>query len=374
MQIIIKFLKKTGLAWLTLGIIVIATACFFANNGQMYREPLGKITTISTQSTGKQSDQYGNRVKTYNQKLTVQRLNGQHRGETIHLNNSFDSAEALNVRLHKGQQVFLTHDGHANWSIKNVRHDYIWIPFAIFVLGSLWILMGQHGRIMILTLFMNVGLFIAFVWLNNAIPNQNLFVLFIPFAIIVTILTLGLLMGFRSKQMWVISSTVLLTSLITLGLSEIVFQVLHNQGVYYEHMDFVTENPDNLFMAMTLVGVLGAVMDEATDMTATLFSLKRERPSISTSELIHAGRDLGGEIFGALNNVLFLIFIAEQLPMAVLYLRNGNTWSFTYISNLSIGMIQTLISAIGIVLTVPVGLLVFKLFDRSSHQKIGGQG
>ncbi|SUP58902.1 YibE/F-like protein [Weissella viridescens] len=36
-------------------------------------------------------------------------------------------------------------------------------------------------------------------------------------------------------------------------------------------MEFVTENPETLFMAMTLVGVLGAVMDEATDMTATLF-------------------------------------------------------------------------------------------------------
>lgn len=362
MQILKSYLKKTWHAWLALFVLVISVACFFSFNGAMYHDPLVRVSQVKTHKTGAESDQYGNRVKTYSQKITATFLNTKQAHETIKLTNSYDTSYALNEPVRPGQQLFLTHDGHGQWSIKNARHDMLWMPLAVFVLGAMLILTGRHGRLMLLTLFMNVGLFIFFIWLNTQIPHSNVFVLFIFFSILTTILTLGLLMGFRSRQTWVIITTVLATSLVTLSLSALIFTILHNQGVYYEHMEFVTENPETLFMAMTLVGVLGAVMDEATDMTATLFSLKRERPDISNGELIKAGRNMGGEIFGALNNVLFLIFIAEQLPMAVLFLRNGNNWSFTYISNLSIGMIQTLISAIGIVLTVPIGLLCFKLF------------
>lgn len=73
--------------------------------------------------------------------------------------------------------------------------------------------------------------------------------------------------------------------------------------------------------------------------------------------MIDAGRHVGQEIFGALTNVLFLIFIAAQIPMAILFLRNGNNIGYTYDMNMALGMLQTLISAIGIVLTVPAGIL-----------------
>lgn len=373
MQMILNYFKKTWRSWLALIALVAGTACFFATNAQMYHDPIAKITSVQTDTTGQQSDPYGNRVETYKQSLETKLLNTSDRGKTIRLTNDYDESGALNVKLKTGQQVFLTHDSNMNWSVKNVRHDLLWVPFMVLVLGVMTILMGRHGRIMLLTLGLNVALFICFIFLNISIPHSNLFVVFIPFAILTTLFTLGLLMGFKSRQTWTIVLTVLLTSAVTLLISKIVFMLLHNQGVYYEHMEFVTDNPSTLFMAMTLVGVLGAVMDEATDMTATLFSMQRERPNISSKELIKAGRNIGGEIFGALNNVLFLIFIAEQFPMAVLYLRNGNSWSFTYMTNLSIGMLQTLISAIGIVLTVPIGLMCFKLMTLRSLKNKGGQ-
>ena len=118
---------------------------------------------------------------------------------------------------------------------------------------------------------------------------------------------------------------------------------------------------------MTLVGVLGAVMDEATDMIATLF-----RSSV-TSQYGTKGTSYWTSCrsrnFGALSNTLFLIFIAEQVPMAVLYLRNGNNWGFTYTMNLSLGMIQTLISAIGIVLTTPA-IWVWILRKRQQRRQV----
>ena len=57
---------------------------------------------------------------------------------------------------------------------------------------------------------------------------------------------------------------------------------------------------------------------------------------------------------GPLINVLFFIFVAETMPMALLYLRNGNSWGYTFSMNMSLGVIQSLISGIGIVLAVPL--------------------
>ena len=57
--------------------------------------------------------------------------------------------------------------------------------------------------------------------------------------------------------------------------------------------------------------------------------------------------------------------------MAVLYLRNGNDWGFTYMMNMSLGLVQTLISAIGIVLTVPAGIMWVLLVRKFTRVKTG---
>ena len=65
---------------------------------------------------------------------------------------------------------------------------------------------------------------------------------------------------------------------------------------------------------------------------------------------------------GPLINVLVLIFIAEALPMTILYLRDNNTLAFSFEFTLSLGAIQSLMSAIGICLTVIFASLTSLVF------------
>ena len=60
--------------------------------------------------------------------------------------------------------------------------------------------------------------------------------------------------------------------------------------------------------------------------------------------------------------VLVLIFMAEALPMTILYLRDNNTLVYTFKYTLSLGVIQSLSSAIGIVLTVIFATLASSVF------------
>ncbi len=134
----------------------------------------------------------------------------------------------------------------------------------------------------------------------------------------------------------------------------IVFSLTHEKGVYYESMQYVTQLPRPLFLAETILGSLGAVMDESTDIIASLTALKAEKPDVSAKQIFKSGRQIGGEIMGPLVNVLFFIFVAETLPMALLYLKNANSWNYSFNMTMSLGVVQSLISGIGIVLTIPL--------------------
>lgn len=95
-------------------------------------------------------------------------------------------------------------------------------------------------------------------------------------------------------------------------------------------------------------------MDESTDIIASLMALKTEKPDISAKQIFKSGRQIGGEIMGPLVNVLFFIFVAETLPLALLFLKNANSWGYTFNMTMSLGVVQSLISGIGIVLTIPL--------------------
>lgn len=103
-------------------------------------------------------------------------------------------------------------------------------------------------------------------------------------------------------------------------------------------------------------------MDEATDIVSSLYELTQHKKDLTAKQLLLSGRTMGQEIMGPLINVLVLIFIAEALPMTILYLRDNNTLAFSFEFTLSLGAIQSLMSAIGICLTVIFASLTSLVF------------
>lgn len=47
-------------------------------------------------------------------------------------------------------------------------------------------------------------------------------------------------------------------------------RLTHERGIDYEAVDYATQDPRALFLSQTILGVLGAVMDEATDIVSSL--------------------------------------------------------------------------------------------------------
>ena len=153
---------------------------------------------------------------------------------------------------------------------------------------------------------------------------------------------------------------------VSFALCYVIMHVTGESEMKYETGDYATQDPRGLFLAQTLIGILGPVMDEATDIISSLYELIQTKKDITIRQLVHSGRTMGQEIMGPLINVLVLIFIAGALPETILYLRDNNTLASTFGFTLSLGATQSVISAIGIVLTVifATGCSLFFLKDR----------
>ncbi|MBA1393210.1 YibE/F family protein, partial [Lactobacillus sp. XV13L] len=149
--------------------------------------------------------------------------------------------------------------------------------------------------------------------------------------------------------------------------STIILQLSNNQGIHYETLNYGIQPFQWIFLAETLLGVLGACMDETTDITASVYQLLQEQPQITKHQLFTSGMHVGREIIGPLINILFYLFLAELIPIIVLYLRNGNTLQFSLSRTLTLGYTQTVISAIGIVLAVPLTAFLAASLLRSKN-------
>ena len=72
-----------------------------------------------------------------------------------------------------------------------------------------------------------------------------------------------------------------------------------------------------------MIGLLGAVMDAATDIVSTLFEMKRDQPELTKQQLFKSGQVIGRSVMGPLINVLLLIFLPKRLQCRSYILRQA---------------------------------------------------
>jgi len=324
-------------------------------NADLYHQTVAQVTQVRAQSHSSTTDEFENKDMTYTQVVTVKVLNKAHRGRIYHIKNTYTGSGAMDQSYRVGSQVFLRipSDQSSAVTIQGLKRDtalafVVWLAFALLLL-----IMRFSGLMAILSVGLNALLFYAAIQIDLMTNGGHIYLLFGVLAVIFAALTLWLVLGF-SRQMIVTFSATMAGTGLAVVISLIVFAVTHERGVTYESMQYVTQVPRPLFLVETILGSLGAVMDESTDIVASLFQLKTERPDIDSRQVFKSGIKIGRSIMGPLINVLFLIFMADTFAMTLLYLRNGNNWGYTFTMNMSLGMVQSLISGIGIVLAIPV--------------------
>jgi uncharacterized membrane protein len=300
-----------------------------------------------TLSTSQVVDEFGNTDKQIKQALTV-KVYGQ--SEPVTITNTYFESRVLSEAYRKGQKLLLSPDN----NILSLKRDRFMGLFVVALLGLFSLFTTRRFSYLLLGLIINALIFVVFVVLDvNKVMGPIQLALLLGG--ISTLLTLYVAIHDKRQTLVAFSSTVIASGLSIL-IGHIVLKLTHNEGVHFELADFITQDPEVLFLAQSFLSILGAVMDLATDISAAVFSLDRQTQD--KSKLFHHGLTAGREIMGALVNVLFMVFIAELIPMCLIYLHNGDNLGFIFDQVLNLGILQTLITGIGIVMAVPIVALI----------------
>lgn len=342
--------KTTWVKWGRWLLPLVAFAVVFALarfSAPLYHAPIVQVTALTSSHRQAVVDNFGNHDVTVTQHVTARWLNTMRRGQRVRLTNQYTKSGAVDSPVAKGQQLFVTH-GSRTWQVSDHKRDGVVLGLFAMTLTLLLLVMRRRFWLTAASIGLNTLLFWAALHIEVASHQELAFVLFAVLAVAFTVATTLFITRWTWLTVVVSASTILATAAAVL-IGYTVFAATGYRGIHLETVKYVTQAPQLLFFVQVIIGSLGAVMDECADIAVALFQLPG-----SARTRFNAGLSIGRNVMGPLIAVLFMLFIAETLTEAVLWLRNGNAISTTVAWVMGLGFAQSLVSAFGIVLAVPL--------------------
>ncbi|MGX1264299.1 putative membrane protein [Rossellomorea marisflavi] len=354
---------KKWLFYIVLIVLCATSITFVHHNENYYDRSIAEVTDVKVTGTRDVTDPNGNSDRLHEQEVHATVKNGPEKGKDILLSNTYSRSKAYDQEYKPGNDLFVSINDHADeqgqlkGSIDDVKRDTSLVIIA-WVFIFLMILVGKRqGFYSLGTLCINAVIlsFALDAYLSH--DRIGLLAACSLAAVLLTSISLLLVNGFNRKSYAAVISTLVATFL-TLLISFIVIKATAANGLRYEEMQFLTRPTETVFMAGILVGCLGAIMDVAITISASIFTLYEKNPSISTKALKEAGLEIGRDIMGTMTNIMFFVYISGAMPMLILYFKNASPLGFTLSMNLSLELARALTGGIGIVLAIPIGIFI----------------
>lgn len=295
-------------------------------------------------------DVYNNKDQTRQQTLHLKVLSGKYRDQHFTVKNVYYPSQLTTQKYRPRQRIFVD-IRKGDVALGNPKRDWVLVLVLTITIALMIAMAGKHSIALIVSMALSWVIFYGIIFLDVKLNGTYIILLFSLADIVLSFVSLLIVQGLNKKMLATWLAT-LLGVFVSFGLCYLIMRLTGESEMKYETGDYATQDPRGIFLAQTLLGVLGAVMDEATDIISSLYEVIQVKKDITPRQLIESGRTMGQEIMGPLINVLVLIFIAGALPMTIIYLRDNNTLSSTFGFTLSLGATQSVISAISIVLTV----------------------
>lgn len=351
----IKLKKVKWRYWIALIIAIIGlilTTCTYFATAIYSKDDVAVITdhTIKDTLVQKNRDVYNNHDETRKQILHLKILSGKYRGRTFIAPNIYYPSQMVTQKYRAGQRVFVSIRS-GDPAIKNPKRDWVLVLALTVTIVLMVLVAGRESLGLVVSMALSWLLFYLVIICDVKLNGSYIILLFGLADVVFSFFSLLIVQGLNRKMLATWLAT-LLGVFVSFALCYLIMHVTGESEIKYETGDYATQDPRGLFLAQTLLGILGAVMDEATDIISSLYELVQTKKDLTAKQMIVSGRTMGQEIMGPLINVLVLIFMSEALPMTIIYLRDNNSLSSAFGFTLSLGVTQSVISAIGIVLTV----------------------
>ena len=126
-----------------------------------------------------------------------------------------------------------------------------------------------------------------------------------------------------------------------------------------------------LLVGGIVISALGAVMDVAMSIASAMTEVHTVAPTLSRRELFRSGMNIGRDMVGTMTNTLILAFLGSGFAL-IIYLYSLGLSAYQLISSayLTIEVISSVSSSIGVILSVPLTALISAAIltrGRSTH-------
>lgn len=358
-----------------MGLLCFISMIFVYQNASFYERPIAKVMTTELIEEQTVTDFSHNKDQQYSQRIIAEIQNGEDKGAEVELINDYSYSGAYDYEFRVGHELFIAIDQlvadekRLTGEIKDVKRDKYLVMIIWVFIFTLVIVGKKQGFFSVVSLAVNAALlsFALDVYVNH--PSISLVLICGVSAIFFTAISLFLTNGLNEKTYAAIVATLIGTAA-SLFITYMVIWGTGGNGLRYEEMQFLSRPYMMIFMASLFVGSLGAVMDIAITMSASIFEIYEKNRDVSMTDLRKSGMAVGKDVMGTMTSILFFVYISGSLPMLILYLKNAAPLGFTLSLNLSLEIARALAGGIGIVLTIPIGLYTAIFFIRRKKGRV----
>lgn len=273
-----------------------------------------------------------------------------------------EQLNASGLRIIPGRQYILTGDSFADGSSQfylSDRYRAPWVFASLVVLGAA--LVGASGKVGLRALGgILLSFSILFLWFIPAIHGgaSPLFCALGAVAL-VSACTVALVMRRREWGLVAFGGAVGASAL-ALGMGVLFTALWDVTGLSGEGGALLAATMPKIslkgiLLAGMVLGAVGAVLDVAISITATMGELVTRHPQIKSRRLWMAGIGVGREVLGSMINTLLLAYVGAVLPFTVLIAEaRPSFWGFFNDPSITEEMLRGLGGAVGLLFTVPL--------------------
>lgn len=312
--------------------------------------------------------------------LSCKILNGEDKGKMIVAKQYTDSFLGETVRhATEGDRIYLgyttTPEGETEWFLYEFERfsGIVWLALAF---ALLLLIFGRHKGLTTLISILYTIMTIFLVFLPAVLSGHNIYVCAVALCIFISVMCLLIIQGPTPKcfaatlgcfgGLFVISAITIFMS----GVLKIT-GLMSEESLFLLQMD--NGHPIDLkaiVFASITIGAMGAVLDIAVDIVASLSELYRHNPAMSLQDTMKSGIIIGRDIVGSMANTLILAYIGSSLSLTLLVLVNTGSLAELLNSELIIvEILQALAGSIGILFTIPLTTLSYALIFHRLRDK-----
>lgn len=309
------------------------------------------------------------------QTLKVKILEGEYKGKTVQIDNYITAQH--NVVATAGRRVVVCADTPQNaepyFTLYNYdRANSVWILALIFIL--LVVIVGEKNGLMSCIGLGFTMCMIICVLLPSLYNGGNAVLFSILTVMASTAVSCFCISGLNKKTVFNIISTT--AGCLSAGVIYKLFSLILNvSGVSMEETEslmLISQTTGlklgGVLFAGILVSALGAVMDVAVSIGASLYEIRELNPDIKSKDLFKSGMNIGRDMIGTMTNTLILAFAGGSIAMLIVLVSYGVQYNQLLSSNyIALEVAKGLAGSAAVVLTVPISAFVCA-FGYAKHK------